>query len=142
MAHEEIAKRIMDALARQGAVCRLSDAGGIERVLVGITVENAPEIQLQLILQGNGCDVAVRAFGLMKVPKERRAVMLETINELNYSCRYIKLTLDGDNDLNAEYDFAAAGSVDTLPEACCEIYIRFCTVLRGSWPVLMRALWV
>ena len=83
--------------------------------------------------------MAVRVIALTRVEEEKVPVILPVINELNVKYRFVKFTLDKDNDINVEYDYPV--SCSNPGESAEEIMIRFVQIIDESYPSLMRAMW-
>jgi hypothetical protein len=109
-------------------------------VTVGFRTDHAGNVDILFLSHDDDLDVAVRAFQVITgVPEEKRAKMLEAINKCNDDYRYVRFTLDGDGDVNMEYDFPV--SIPEIGEPAYEIAVRFTQVLDEAYPELMKAMW-
>ncbi|MBQ9459888.1 MAG: YbjN domain-containing protein [Oscillospiraceae bacterium] len=97
-------------------------------------------IQILFISHDDDNDVAVRSFAVISgVPAEKRAAVLEVINECNDEFRFAKFTIDEDGDINMEYDFPASAA--EVGEPACEIAARFVQILDETYPRFMKVIW-
>lgn len=70
--------------------------------------ENVPGFNLKLHISEKG-DSKIWCLLAKNVKKEKRTTMLETLNSLNAKYRFIRLSLDQDSDVTADYDFILYG---------------------------------
>jgi len=95
--------------------------------------------RIRFISRDNDNDVAVRVFGLTKVPEQQRTKVILALNELNSKYRFLKFVCDADGDVNVEYDYLMR---DVNPAASAhELVFRIVKILDNSYPVIMRAMW-
>lgn len=108
-------------------------------VWMQFSVKNGGKYCLRFISADDDNDVMVGIFGLMRIAEEKMPAMLELINHLNGSYRFVKFDIDEDNDLNLTYDFP----LDCISPAACakEMVIRFVQTLNEVYPQLMNTLW-
>lgn len=112
-----------------------------EDVEAGFAIDNGPFVLIKFMSNDNNNDVAVRLFGLINsVKKDRRMRVVEACNELNSTYRFVRFTVDHDNDVNMEYDFPLASTDDAIGPMCVEIFRRMMAILERAYPFLMKAL--
>jgi len=83
--------------------------------------------------------VSVRAYSIVNVQPSKKAAVMIAVNELNNQYRYVKFTLDGDNDVNAEYDLPVR--CDNPGPVCTEMFVHFMKIIDKAYPTLMQAIW-
>lgn len=84
-------------------------------------------------------DVAVRVFNVVRFPENRRDKGYEVLNKIQQSYRYVRLNMDGDGDVSAEYDFPM--NYKNIGEGAIEILVRFTEILDKAYPEMMKAIW-
>lgn len=95
--------------------------------------------RIRFISRDNDNDVAVRIFGLVKVPEAQRPKVIAAVNELNCKYRFFKFCCDSDGDVNVEYDYFLR---NPNPAASAhEAVFRLAKVMDEIYPVIMRAMW-
>ena len=80
-------------------------------VSVRFSGESAPSVEVQLFFHEDEEDVALRSFSIVRVPQAKTAGMLTLLNSLMEEYRWVRLCLDGDNEVTAAID--AVISADT-----------------------------
>lgn len=101
--------------------------------------DKIPSQEIYFISDDDRNDVKVRVFAICSVPENKIAAMLRTINEIHTEYRFMKLTLDNDGDVNAEYDFPMYNTA--VGESAAEIFVRFVDILDEVYPKLMKTLY-
>ena len=87
-------------------------------------------------------DVAVRAFSIVRnVPDNKRAAVLEALNEANRRFRYFKFTLDKDGDVNADFDIPVRTPMSSVGDIAHELLVRSMDIFDKVYPDLMKAMW-
>ena len=86
-----------------------------------------------------GNDVAVRIFDIVKFPENRRDKGYEILNRIQQQYRYIRLNMNDEGEVNAEYDFPVEYS--NIGQGAIEILIRITQILDDVYPDMMRAIW-
>lgn len=114
---------------------------GHEEVLAGFHVDNGPKAIMKFISRDNDNDVAVRIFGLVNAPKEKRGRVMEACNMLNRKIRFMKFYVDTDGDINVEYDFPVHASDDCIGEMAFEIFVRTMQILDHEYELFNKALY-
>ena len=109
-------------------------------VQVKYSGDNFSTLEILFISSDDDSDVKVRVFGFVSgVPKDKRGAVLETINAMNDKFRYVKFTLDSDDDLNISYDVPV--SEKEVGSIACEMVARFVNIADEAYPEFMKAIW-
>lgn len=133
---------IAEAFEKHEAKFRVFNMQGQEELVAGFSVDGGPNVMMKFIIRDNDNDVAARIFGLItKIPKEKRARVMEACNVLNRKIRFMKFYLDTDGDINVEYDFPVHSSDDCIGEMAFEIFVRTMHILDNEYEVFMKALY-
>ena len=114
---------------------------GHEEVLAGFHVDNGPKVIMKFISRDNDNDVAVRIFGLVNAPTEKRGRVMEACNMLNRKIRFMKFYVDTDGDINVGYDFPVRASDDCIGEMAFEIFVRTMQILNQEYELFNKALY-
>ncbi len=115
---------------------------GREQLLAGFSVDCGPNVVMRFISRDDDNDVAARIYGLISnTPKEKRGRVLEACNTLNRKVRFMKFYLDGDNDINVEYDFPMRSPDNGIGEMAFEIFIRTMQILDSEYGTFVEALY-
>ena len=113
-----------------------------QEIHVPFGIKNGPFVNLRYISTNNGNDTLVRVMNLInKVPEEKRSSILEVCNTLNGKYRFLKFTMDSDNDVHVEYDFPASTGDEALGNMAFEIFIRTMQILNEGFILLAKALY-
>ncbi len=107
-------------------------------VWLKVSVGNDHSYTIYFISNDDNNNVAVRIFGLVSVDKSRWISILPVLNHLNEKYRYAKFTLDGDGDINLEYDYSI--SCPDPAASAFEIVTRITRIVNESYPTILRAL--
>lgn len=108
-------------------------------VWLSFSVKNGSSYTVKYISRDDDNDVALRVFSLIHVEESQKANLYPALNEVNNKYRYVKFVLDGDNDVNVEYDFPVrTKAFDGIAE---EMLVRFVQIIDDAYPILMRAMW-
>lgn len=128
-------------LEQNGIKYRVEDGDSCSTVTVKYNCNNISNILVEFISTNDGNAVAVRLFGLVRTPEEKRNAVLNQLNALNNNYRFVAFCLDSHNDVNMTYDFAANTSSDCLGASCFEMLQRFVNIADEAYPEIMKALW-
>lgn len=132
-------RQISDAFTEKDLKFRVEENDQRSYLEAGFNGDNVKGVKVRFISTDDDNDVAVRAFRIVSVSADKLPKVLKALNDLNNKYRYVKFVVDGDNDINAEYDLAVrSGNVGPV---CVEIFIRFMNIIDEAYPVLMQALW-
>ena len=133
---------IAEIFEKRGVSFDVKEMGGDEVLCAGFPVDCGPNVVMQFISSDNDNDVAARIFGLItKTPKEKRPRVMEACNILNRKIRYMKFYVDGDGDINVEYDFPVHTPDEGVGEIAFEIFLRMMTILDSEYSIFMKALY-
>ena len=114
----------------------------VQIVDVPIGIQHGPSVIIHYITSEQGNDLTILITNLIhNVPEEKRIRMLETINSLNKEYRFIKFTLDSDNDLDVNVDFPSTTSDESLGQMAYEMFIRIMRIMEDAYPIIARALY-
>lgn len=116
-----------------------SEEGKSEVVKVNYSGENGNDMSFLFFFDADGTSVSLRLFNFCKVSTEKLMDMYVAINETNAQYRWVKLYIDGDNEVVIEGD-AIIDEV-TAGEECFEMLIRFLSIADKIYPNLMKVLW-
>ena len=114
--------------------------GGKDVVTVTFGGESMPAIRIRLFFDKDCQGVALRVFDIVKVPEERQAAVLSTLNGLNCRFRFVKFCLLAqDQTVQAETD--AVFRENDVGEICRELALRCASICDDAYPELMKAIW-
>lgn len=97
--------------------------------------------QIKYICHGNGNAVAIRVFGLAHFPKGREQAAYRLLNGLQSEYRYLKFTLDEDNDVRLEYDLPQDTDLESVGAIGREMLLRIMRMIDEFYPEIMKAIW-
>lgn len=129
---------IQSAFAAGGIKCRIVEGPKSSAVEAGYSCDQVTFI-VKFISTDDKNDVAVRVFELVKAPSDRRAQVLEAVNELNDHYRFLTFSLDKDSRVDVRYDLTQ--STENVGAVARELFIRFARIIEKAYPVLMKAIW-
>lgn len=135
-------KLIAAALEDRGLKYHTEEDESSNVITVGFNGEKVSNIRVKCIVHDNINSVAVRLFELVRVPEEKREVVLKALNTFHTKYRFVKFVLDDDNDVNILYDLASSVCAECVGACCCEMIIRFVRIAEDVYSELMKALWV
>lgn len=115
---------------------QVNDSSELEAKFDGDNVKN---ISVRFISHDEDNDVSIRAYSIVNVNPSKKANAILAVNELNNKYRYLKFTLDSDNDINAEYDLPVR--CDNPGPVCAEMFVHFMKIIDKAYPTIMQALW-
>lgn len=128
-------------LEQHGLIYRVNEEDSFSDVTVGFNCKNINSIEVRFVSTDDDSDVKVRLFSLLRVPVEKRGVVLEQLNTLNNRYRFSKFSLDDGGDVNMAYDFAVSTGSDCIAACCFEMLRRFVNIADEAYPEIMKALW-
>ena len=132
-------KAIAEAMEKKGLKYETNELSSSSNVSVGFRVENGPSYKIRFISSDDDNDVSVRVYSLVKVPDNKVDAMLVKLNQLNNQYRFIRFSLDKDNEVQVSHDMPMA---TTNPgDIAVEITIRMAKILDDVYPEMMKALW-
>lgn len=132
-------QKIYDALIAKDLKAFIEEKGEISLVKTGFSLDNSSPIQIHFISTDEDNDVGVYVTELVHVEADKVRKVLPVLNSFNARYRYLKFTLDSDNDINIKYDLPLSGG--NVGECALEMIARFVKIIREVYPELMRVLW-
>ena len=96
-------------------------------------------IAVRAIFDDEGHTVAIRCFRLAHIRGDSFDDVLKTCNELNNRFRWVKFSIDNDNDINMEIDCIV--NEDTAGEVVLELVRRLCGIADEAYPELMKIIY-
>ncbi len=133
---------IAETFEERGIHFDVVSRNGREQLLAGFSVDCGPNVVMRFISRDDDNDVAARIYGLISnTPKEKRGRVLEACNTLNHKVRFMKFYLDGDNDINVEYDFPMRSPDNGIGEMAFEIFVRTMQILDSEYGTFVEALY-
>ena len=130
---------IYDALQEAGLKVFVDELERSSAVWAQFGIENGGSYKIRFISTDDDNDVAVRVFGILKADETNRHKLLPVLNALNAKYRYVKFIMDGDGDVNLEYDYLL--NCPDPSASAPEIIARFVKIIDEAYPDLMRAMW-
>lgn len=106
---------------------------------IPMSSKNLPGLDLRLRVSEKG-DSKLWCYPVKNVPSGKRIAMLEALNTQMDSYRFVTLTLDGDNDVCASYDFALFGEAEAIRHIRVMINL-FSDVVDECLPGILKVLW-
>jgi len=114
----------------------------IQIIDVPFGIQNGPSVIIHYITSDQRNDLSIQITDLAhNVPDEKRIRMLETINTLKKKYRFIKFTLDSDNDLDVKADFPSTTSDESLGPMAFEMFVRIMRIMGDAYPKIARTLY-
>ena len=108
-------------------------------VRIEFDLKNGGGYRIHFVSTDDGDDVMVRVWGLVHVEDEVRAKILPTINEMNWTYRFVKFVLGTDGDINLHFDYPINSP---NPAATARKLVScFVNIVEDSFPKLMKAMW-
>ena len=134
------ALRFMSECDRMGLKYRdsrdLNDGSSL--VACGVQGKNNARYDVRYIFDKDGHSVSLRVFGLVIFPEEKWAGMLDAVNEVNGTYRWLKF-FTKDDRVNVQGD--AIINDDTSGKICVELLVRTMKIVDDVYPRFMRVLW-
>ena len=133
---------IAETFDRYGIKYRTIEENSLSMIEAWFNIEGGPSVRVVYFSADEGNDVPIRIFGLMnKVPKEKRAAVLEACNQVNSEMRFFKFYLDKGNDLTALYDLPSKGADENVGECCFEMFVRATQILNKCYHYFPEAVY-
>lgn len=132
-------RAIRDYFTEKGVKFDIDETEGSSVIRAGFSGDNVSRVTMLFISKDNDNDVAFRAFGIVRVPEEKRAALLTQVNAMNRKYRYLKFCLDDDGDINMEFDFPL--KCERVGEIAFEIFVRAMNIVDEAYPVFMKEIW-
>ena len=114
----------------------LEDGGSL--VVCGVNGQNNARYDVLFLFDKDGHSVSARIFGLLTFPEDKWAPMLDAVNDLNATYRWLKFYVK-DDKVNAQSD--AIINDDTSGKICVELLLRTMRLVDEVYPRFMHVLW-
>ena len=111
---------------------------GIDVVAIKIIGTNCPLIQVACVFDTNDRGAQLRCYSICKVSDDKRWSILEFINNFNAENRWLKLLIDGRNEINCEADIMF--NIDTAAEQCFKMLIDLVNAVDDKYSELNKIL--
>lgn len=116
-----------------------TEAGnGDDQLVVRVMGPYGNSVIVTVIAEDDVDNVAVRVWGIAKVPPERRAEALETINQINNDTRWCFLYIDNDGDVMGAAD--AVVTPQTIGPVTYEVTMRSCYIMDAHAAKIHQAI--
>lgn len=102
-------------------------------------IGNQASYRIRFVSKDDDNDVAVYVFSLVNIGNVKPEKILPLINDLNKRYRFFKFYLDGDGDVNIEYDYLL--KCPDPAASAQELTLRIGMMIEDVYPELMRSLW-
>lgn len=135
-------KLLDEAFAAQNLHYTIRETEKYQEIDVPFGIQNGPSVILRFISFDRGNDIVIVISKLVNnVPDEKRLILLEALNEMNCKFRFLKFSLDPENNLNVQYDFLQNTEDNGLGVMGYEIFIRTVQILNVGYPMIAKALY-
>ncbi len=105
-----------------------------------MTSDRSPGFNLKLRISDDG-GAKIWTYLLSNIKEDKYLPVLKTLNHLNDSYRFIKLSIDKDNDVCAEYDFFLFGDEDLIGKQLMSILFLFSDIVDTCLPDILKTVW-
>lgn len=102
--------------------------------------DRSPGFNLRIRVSDDG-GAKVWTYLLSNIKENKYLPMLRTLNKLNDSYRFIKLSIDKDNDVCAEYDFFLFGDEELIGKQFMSILFLFSDIVDTCLPDILKTVW-
>lgn len=96
-------------------------------------------VAIHAVFDDDGHTVGIRCYRVACAKEDCFIDVLKTCNELNNRFRWVKFTIDHDNDVNIEIDCIV--NEETAGEVVLELVQRLCSITDKAYPELMKAIY-
>ncbi len=107
---------------------------------LSFNAKNLPSLDLFLTVTTKG-DAKITCYLVRDIVPQKRAAVINAINNLNNSYRYITLSLDSDGDLLAQYDFTIFGDEEVADKQVITMIFLVREIMDECFPKIMKAIW-
>lgn len=129
------AKLFADYLDKKGTKYSKYDNETIEVILKG---ENT-SVRLLFIFDDDTRSVGIKVWNIVKIPEEKVGNACFVCSKLNGEYRWVKFSLDSENNLDAVTDAIITPS--TVGEVCHELLHRVARIVDKAYPLIMKTVW-
>ncbi|MBQ8610571.1 MAG: YbjN domain-containing protein [Oscillospiraceae bacterium] len=126
----------LDSLELEYTEKRRDDGDNIFRLYM--PMKNGPQLLIKLVVDESTGDSRLRSYLLTDVAEAARPALVQKLNELNNEYRFICLSLDGDGDLLAAYDFALFGTPQDIGQHAVTAFLLFYDLCDKVFPAIMK----
>ena len=102
--------------------------------------DRSPGFNLRVRVSDDG-GAKIWTYLLSNIKEEKYMPMLKALNRLNDAYRFIKLSIDKDNDVCAEYDFFLFGEEDIIGDQFMSILYLFSDIVDTCLPDILKTVW-
>lgn len=99
---------------------------------------NSYEIKF-ICKDGSDNDIALRVFNLIAISGDKTDAILQVLNEVQREYRYLRFTLDSDNEVRIEYDLP--NCTENIGKIGVELLVRTMKIVDDIYPRLMQSIW-
>lgn len=112
---------------------------GTEFVTITGGAKNFSGLTVHWIFKRDDDSVNVRCFEICRFSEEKNLIMLQTVNSLNYTYRWVTFSISPERKVTAE--MSVAFTDESAKEILMGSLHRFYAIVDEAYPVLMRALY-
>lgn len=103
--------------------------------------KNFPALAVHFLFDEEGSNsVNIRCFEICKFPENKNLIMLQTVNSLNYTYRWVTFCVSPEGAVWAE--MSVAFTDESAQEILMRSMVRVFNLIDVAYPVLMKALYV
>lgn len=113
--------------------------GAADVVTLKFSGQNFQYITIRFFFDPDCCSVAVRCFSICQFDEKTLAAGVYESNKLNNEYRWLKFSIDDDNEATAAID--AVITPENSGEVCYELLARSVNIIDDVYPRLMKARW-
>ena len=127
------AQAFVDKLTSKGIQCEHKDTvdgGDLISVWFSGSEPNV-NYEILIVIDKQESSVIIRCYGIYPVPKNKRTLVLKTLNRLNMNYRWVKFYLDEDSEVAAGAD--AIINPHTVADVTYEMVIRTLNIIDDSY---------
>ena len=133
-------REIYEVLKKEDLKVFTEESDKASEVWLQFGIKSGGSYKIKFVSFDDDHDVAVRVMGLVTVRDEaRKEPVLQVVNRLNNTFRFVKFVLDDDGDVNLEYDYLVRCPDPTA--SVLELIVRITSIVDQAYPDLMRAIW-
>lgn len=127
------AQAFVDKLTSKGIQCEHKDtADGGDLISVWFSgSEPNVNYEILIVIDKQESSVILRCYGIYPVPKNKKTLMLKTLNQLNMNYRWVKFYLDEDSEVAAGAD--AIINPHTAADVTYEMTVRTLNIIDDSY---------
>lgn len=131
-------KQILDAKGVHYDHYPQMDNDSPEVITITTSTDTIQSITVYFFFDSDGTSVHLKTSALCKVPDDKLMEIFVGVNNLNTNFRWVKFTLDDDNEVAAEDD--AVLDPNDCGEECLELLAHMVSISEKAYPALMKIL--